>query len=665
MLNPSRDFSSNPSDFSDWSVDSARAHYNLPYWSGGFFDLDEDGQLVVRPDPLKGEKTFALSTICQQLKGKGLSTPTLLRFVDILACRVTALCESFNQSIEELEYQGTYTVCYPIKVNQQRRVVEGLVNANRSLEQKQVGLEAGSKPELMAVLALSENTNSTIVCNGYKDKEYVRAALIAERLGHKVYIVVEKLSELELVLAESSAMGIEARIGVRARLATKGESKWQDSGGDHSKFGLSASQMLRVVERLSAVKKLNIFQLLHFHLGSQITSIADIQNGLRECSRFYAELRSLGVPISILDIGGGLGVDYEGTQSRSHCSVNYTLAEYASNVVGAFKQVCEENDLPHPSIITESGRALTAHHAVLIANVIGVEKAREIQLDESSEADHPLISSLWQILKRIESTPYETTSGDLSSPMDDSLGRQLTADFHSAEHYLKQAQEMFSHGVVGLRERALAERLYRNILFAVKSRLHETEPGHAETIAQLESKLASKFFVNFSVFQSLPDAWAIDQIFPIMPLGGLDKAPSEVALLQDITCDSDGMIKQYVNRKGITPTIDLPEYIEGEDYLLGLFLVGAYQEILGDMHNLFGDTHTVDLKLDEEGELRIIATESGDSVEELLDYVDFGAKSLLESYKRQLKESDIEQSIQRQYLAELRQGIYGYCYLEE
>ncbi|TQV73199.1 biosynthetic arginine decarboxylase [Aliikangiella marina] len=634
----------------DWSSEKAEQFYNLPQWSEGYFGLDESGHLTVNPRKTQLQTNFKLSEICAQLKQRGMQMPILLRFVDILQDRVKSLCEAFNQAIKDLNYQGQYTVCYPIKVNQQKRVVEGIVDSNQNSERSQVGLEAGSKPELMAVLAMSEKTNSVIVCNGYKDREYVRAALIATQLGHTVFLVVEKLSELNLILQESDSMGVEPKIGVRARLASKGESKWQDSGGDHSKFGLSASQIIRVVETLQASNRLSTFQLLHFHLGSQITSIRDIQNALKECARFYAELINLKVPISTVDVGGGLGVDYEGTQSQNHCSVNYTLSEYANNVVGAFFDIAEKKGISHPAIITESGRALTAHHAVLITNVIDSERPREVQVEKPSTQYAHELHELWRIFQEAKQTNENNI---------------LVECFHNSEYLLKQILEMFNHGVISLVERALAERIYRRVLFLVKSQLQPELQTHQELLELLNEKLASKFFVNFSIFQSLPDAWAIEQIFPLMPLAGLDVPPTETAVIQDITCDSDGMLKQYVSQQSVTKTIELPEYQAGQEYWLGLFMVGAYQEILGDMHNLFGDTHTVDFKLDESNQLQIVATEEGDSVEELLDYVDFNATWLLDSYKRQLKNTTLPQATQRQYLAELRQGIYGYCYLED
>ncbi|GAA0212736.1 biosynthetic arginine decarboxylase [Kangiella japonica] len=635
----------------DWSIEQARSFYNLAYWSDGFFDLNNKGELTVSPDKDRPDLSFSLSSVCKEVQKRGFQLPALLRFGDILHHRVNSLCQAFNQAITELNYQSKYTVCYPIKVNQQRRVVEGIVKSQSKIdkEHKQIGLEAGSKPELMAVLAMSEDTNSTIVCNGYKDREYLRSALIGSQLGHKVYIVIEKLSELELLLDEAKQMGIKPSIGVRARLASKGESKWQTSGGDHSKFGLSASQILRLVEILQEQDQLDIFQLLHFHLGSQITSIQDIRNALKECARFYAELHTLGVPITTVDVGGGLGVDYEGTHSQSHCSMNYTLEEYAYNVVNAFHEVAESSDLPHPNIITESGRALTAHHAVLIANVIDSESPIQHKVEQPEENASAILQNFWNIYQDIQ----------------DADNAKLIQALHDTGYYLNEAQGMFSHQVLSLAERAVAERLHRQILLTIKQKLTPETLEQESILANLNEQLASKYFVNFSIFQSLPDAWAIDQIFPVMPLKGLDQEPTESAIIQDITCDSDGLLEQYVNNHGITSTIQLPQYQHGEEYLLGFFLVGAYQEILGDMHNLFGDTHTIDLSLNQAGELDINGTNYGAGVDELLEYVDFDAKSLLESYRRQLKSSDLELTQQRQYLAELREGIYGYSYLEE
>ena len=634
----------------NWTKEQARHHYNIPYWSEGYFDVNQSGQLVVCPTSDRQGIQFTLSSICHELSEKGIKPPVLLRFLNILQNRVRSLCDSFNDAISDVEYQGSFTVCYPIKVNQQRRVVEGLLEANNQMSTSQVGLEAGSKTELLAVIAMSEKTNSVIVCNGYKDQEYLRAALIATKLGHKVFIVIEKLTELDLLLGEAEKLNVKPAIGVRARLASKAESKWQDSGGEHSKFGLSASQILRLIDKLKLTKNTESFQLLHFHLGSQITSIRDIQNGLQECAQFYAELRQMQIPISTVDVGGGLGVDYEGTRSQSHCSVNYTLNEYANNVVQAFHRISEERGMPHPALITESGRALTAHHAVLVTNVVDSEAPRALEPNEPMQDSHPKVNELWSCY----SATVSTQDNDL-----------VFESFHKAEHLLGQVQEMFSYGVISLPERALAERIHRNILFAVKEKINADPQTRNDLRDELQVKLASKFFVNFSIFQSLPDAWAIDQLFPILPLEDLDKFPSEAAIIQDITCDSDGVIKHYINAGSVSPVIELPAFNEQHNYLLGFFMIGAYQEILGDMHNLFGDTHTVDLAVNESKELKVVTSEQGSSAEELLEYVDFSATKLLESFRRQLKGTDISTAEQRKFLAELRQGIYGYSYLED
>ncbi|PIP79877.1 MAG: arginine decarboxylase [Gammaproteobacteria bacterium CG22_combo_CG10-13_8_21_14_all_40_8] len=633
-----------------WTIQKASEYYNIPYWSHGYFALNEKGNIMVRPDPDKPEVQFEILDICHKLKKDGMQMPTLLRFVDILKHRVESLCGAFNQAIEDYDYKGSYTVCYPIKVNQQRRVVDRLVETNSKSEKQQIGLEAGSKPELMAVLSRSEHSNSVIVCNGYKDREYLRAALIAQEMGHKVYVVIEKLTELDILLDEAKKMEITPCIGVRAKLASKGESKWQDSGGDHSKFGLSTSQIVQLVDKLKAQNQIGIFQLLHFHLGSQITSLFDIQNALKECARFYAELLRIDVPIKTVDVGGGLGVDYEGTQSQSHCSVNYSMVEYAENVVRAFQEISEIMEIPQPSIITESGRALTAHHAVLITNVIDSEQTTSHDIGVPEKKSNIILHNLWE-------TYIEVTETDDNN--------KLAELYQVSDYLLTQTQEMFNFGVVSITERALAERIQRRLAFIVQKRLIAENQDHEETLENLHSKLATKFFANFSIFQSLPDAWAVNQIFPVLSLHGLDKEPTETAVIQDITCDSDGMLKQYVNEYSITPTIDLPPFHLDEEYLLGLFMVGAYQEILGDMHNLFGDTHTVDLELDDNNELQIVQIAQGSSVEELLDYVDFCSEELFESYRRQLKMTKIPDEKQQQYLDELREGIHGYTYLED
>ncbi|HXH04796.1 MAG TPA: biosynthetic arginine decarboxylase, partial [Candidatus Competibacteraceae bacterium] len=532
---------------------------------------------------------------------------------------------------------------YPIKVNQQRSVVGEILRAGRG----RVGLEAGSKPELMAVLALSE-PGGTVICNGYKDREYIRLALIGRALGLNLFIVVEKLSEIPLIVEEAAALGIRPQLGIRVRLASMGAGKWQNTGGEKSKFGLSASQLLHAVHALKAAGLLDCLQLLHCHLGSQIANIRDIQRGLREVGRYYGELHRLGVPIRTVDVGGGLGVDYEGTGSRSDCSTNYSVQEYANNVVRTLWEVCaERRGLPHPDLITESGRALTAHHAVLITNIIDHEEAPGSRVPEPPRPHDPLIlHTLWEVLGRV------------------SRGNAVEA-YHDAAHWLAEARGMYLHGVLNLEQQARAELLYQAICRQVQPFLHPANRGHRELLDELNEKLAEKLFLNFSLFQSMPDAWAIDQVFPIVPLHRLDERPTSRAVLQDLTCDSDGCVTRYVDGDGVESTLPLPPYREGEPYLVGIFLVGAYQEILGDMHNLFGDTNAVNLELDASGGYRLLEPERGDTVAELLRYVHFEPETLCAAYRERIAAAALSGAQREQFLAELEAGLRGYSYLED
>ncbi|MGO2503551.1 MAG: biosynthetic arginine decarboxylase, partial [Cobetia marina] len=534
----------------------------------------------------------------------------------------------------------------PIKVNQQRRVVEELL-ATSERSRGRVGLEAGSKPELLAVLALSDNGPSVIVCNGYKDREYVRLALMGEKLGHRVHLVVEKASELELVLEEAERLGVRPRIGLRARLATIGKGNWQNTGGEKSKFGLTASQIVALVERLRDVDALDCLKLVHFHLGSQIADISDIQRGLAECARFYQGLHEAGAGVEIVDVGGGLGVDYEGTRSESACSLNYSMREYADYVVGAFHAVCEAHDLPHPHIISESGRALTAHHAVLVTDVIGEERV-DLPLPTPREDDLQ-IAALWTQAARLE--------GALEP-------RELVEIYHAVVHAQHQVQERFVMGLASIAIRAEAEAIYTNVCRSLAGRLDARQRSHRAVLDELNEKLADKLFVNFSLFQSLPDIWGIEQIFPILPLTGLDRAPTRRGVIQDITCDSDGRIDTYVDDQGLDATLPLPEWHAEEEKLLGFFMVGAYQEILGDLHNLFGDTDSVDASLDDEGQWQLSHAIQGDSVAQVLRYVNFDPDQLAARLARQLKSSNLNALEQADLLEDLKAGLEGYTYLE-
>jgi arginine decarboxylase len=637
---PSQD---KPTQDNAWSQATARRVYNFANWAEGYFDIDAQGHLraCLRGQP--GHPGVSLHALAEAIIEAGLSLPVLVRFQHILRDRVKQLCAAVDRAMQDCRYCGRYTAVYPIKVNQQKSVVEGILRAG----QGRVGLEAGSKPELMAVLALIEGANGIVICNGYKDSEYVRTALIGRLLGHSVYIVIEKLSELETVLRESRALGVKPLLGLRVRLASIGAGKWQNTGGEKAKFGLSAAQVLALLERLKDESQLDCMQLLHFHMGSQITNISDINRGLREAGRYYADLRAFGAPIKVVDVGGGLGIDYEGTRSRAYCSVNYTLQEYAGTVVRALRDICYDQDLPHPDIVTEAGRAMTAHHAVLIMNVIDVEYAPAGDVSRPPRQDDPaVLRELWRLYEH----QSELSAGEI---------------YNEAQYWLGEAQSMYTHGVLDLSGRVRAEQLY----YAVCRRLIETldaQPDFAEAIgATLHEKFADKYFCNFSVFQSVPDVWAIDQIFPIVPLHRLIERPRRRAILQDLTCDSDGQIRAYVDSGRIQATLPVHDYRPEMPYLLGVFLVGAYQEILGDQHNLFGDTHAIDVSVLPDGSYHLEKPEHGDRVEELLRLVHFDTDRLMSTYRDKIHALDLSQERRAALLMELEAGLRGYTYLED
>lgn len=632
--------SEDAADRAAWSVARAREVYNIARWGGGYFEINTRGRMLARRPDGADHPGIDLHELARDLVNQGYALPVLVRFSHILHDRVRVLETAFARAIEHHGYGAGYTAVYPIKVNQQRRVVQEILAHGR------VGLEAGSKPELMAVLALSR-PGATVVCNGYKDREYVRLALIGGRLGLNVFIVVEKLSEIALIAAEAMAMGVRPQLGLRVRLASMGAGKWENTGGEKSKFGLSSSQVLTAVRDLREAGLLDGLRLLHCHLGSQIANIRDIQRGLREVGRYYGELHRLGVPLHTVDVGGGLGVDYEGTASRSDCSMNYTVQEYANNVVRTLAEVCaERRGLPHPRIITESGRALTAHHAALITNIIDHEEAPGSHPpDAPARHDPKILHTLWDVLQGTD------------------RGSAVEA-YHDAAYWLTEARGMFLHGLINLDQHARAELLYQAICRRVQPLLGGNRRGHRELLDELNEKLAEKLFLNFSLFQSLPDAWAIDQIFPIAPLHRLDEPPSSRVVLQDLTCDSDGRITRYVDGEGVETTLPMPPYREGEPYFVGIFLVGAYQEILGDLHNLFGDTNAVNVELTADG-YRLLEPEHGDTVAELLQYVHFEPEALLASYRERIEQAALTPVERARYLEELEAGLRGYSYLED
>ena len=620
-------------------------NWNIDRWSEGYVSVGAEGELRVNPDG--STPGLALSDVVQQVRDQGARLPVLIRFSDILHHRVNRLCRAFNEPIRNLGYEGGYTAVYPIKVNQQRRVVEEILRSEPAADQGQIGLEAGSKPELFAVLALAPD-NACIVCNGYKDRETIRLALMGQRLGHRVFIVVEKASELPLILEESRNLGIKPLIGVRARLATIGEGNWQNTGGEKSKFGLSAQQVLTVVEQLREADALDRLQLLHFHLGSQIANIQDIQTGLREAARFHHTLQQAGAPLNTVDVGGGLGVDYEGTRSRSACSMNYSMEEYARQVVQTFHESCTRNDLPHPHLITESGRAMTAHHAVLVTNIIDREAPETTSPDPVPDSAPAPLRSLW--------VDYQSLSGDGPE-------RSAVEIHHDAAQAMADVQTEFAHGLLSLQQRAHAEQLHQQVAMRLRARLNPGNRVHRDLLDELNEQCAERLFMNLSVFQSLPDIWGIDQIFPILPLRGLDRPITRRAVLRDMTCDSDGRIDHYVDGDGIETTLPLPEDTEVDQ--LAFFMTGAYQEILGDMHNLFGDTDAVDVRLDDRGDARITHLAHGETLARVLRQVNHDPEALSRQLQSRLESAGLPDDERRQLTDGIRQGLDSYTYLTD
>ncbi|MBB1091977.1 biosynthetic arginine decarboxylase [Rhodopseudomonas palustris] len=616
--------------------------YAISRWGEGYFHINSAGHLCVRPDPNR-PTAIDLIELTNRLRNNGLSMPVLVRFDDLLRHRVRRLRTAFATAIARHSYGGSYRPVYPIKVNQQRSVVQAILSTG------QIGLEAGSKPELLAVLALVP-PGETVVCNGYKDREYIRLALIGRRLGIRVFIVIEKAAELDLIADEAARLDVEPLLGVRVRLAAAAAGKWQNSGGEKAKFGLSATQILALVERLKTAGQLHWLHLLHAHLGSQIPNLQDVSNGVAELAQFYAELRLLGAPLDTLDFGGGLGVDYEGTRTRNYCSVNYNADEYAEAVVSMLTRICQTRRLPPPNLMTESGRAISAHHAVLITDVV----AREQVVNTTCPA--PLDS--------------DATDADLQLLTEHlALAETTTAAqeiLHRAQELRDTIRQRFAHGDVSLIIRARADALYTAICQQLRQQLTPNSRRQRELLDSINADLADKLFCNFSLFQSLPDVWAIDQIFPIVPLQRLNELPTERAIIQDLTCDSDGCIKQYVDQDGIEASLPVHSFDpQTENYLIGFFMVGAYQEILGDIHNLFGDTDAVNVELDPQAPCgyRLLEPERGDATEELLRYVHFEPRALLSGYRRQLEAADLDKATRERFYLELKAGLYGYTYL--
>jgi arginine decarboxylase len=610
-------------------------------WGIGYFRVNAEGHVMVHPDANK-KRGLDLYRLAMDLNAQGVGLPLLLRFSDILQSRIQALATEFGNAIKEFGYHGSYTTVYPVKVNQQRHVIQEIVEFGAP---HGVGLEVGSKPELQAVLGLSENSSHLIVCNGYKDEEFMRLALMGQKLGHTVMIVLEQLNELEVLLKVADEMGVQPTAGVRIKLATEGSGRWAKSGGERSKFGLGAVELMKLLDRLERLDRKSILRLVHFHLGSQITDIRHVKAGLEEIGRYYVELRNMGFDLTHVDVGGGLGVDYEGSRSTRPASVNYSMREYASDIVYTLGSVCRNEELPMPHIISESGRALTAHHSLLLINVIDVESQIEPVPPKLREEPHSLLVEMTENLEGLTQDRIEEV-------------------FHDVVFAKERAQEYFASGVFSLRDKADADQLYLVTLNALSNAIKDDKTAYPEIVSHIEAQLVDRYFCNFSVFQSLPDHWAIDQLFPIMPIHRLNEQPTRRGTLQDVTCDSDGVIDRFTGGRKGKPSLELHPVAEDEPYILGIFLTGAYQEILGDLHNLFGDTNAVHVRLTEQG-YEITDLVHGDTVTEVLNYVQFQASDLLATFRRKVSNAkELTRQEANSFIADFVAGLEGYTYLE-
>ncbi len=624
-----------------WTIDDSRETYNVEGWGVGYFDINEQGHVTVHPTK-ETERGLDLYELAMDLEAQGVRLPLLLRFSDILRTRIQNLSQRFLNAIREFGYEGRYTTVYPIKVNQQRHVVEEIVAYG---EAHGVGLEVGSKPELQAVLALTDRTDHLIVCNGYKDEEFMRLALMGQKLGHEVLIVIEKLSEVDTLLRVAEEMGVVPTAGVRIKLSTTGAGRWSETAGEKSKFGLNAAQLVRVLDRLRAAGKLEILKLIHFHLGSQIPDIRNIKMAMTEVARYYVELRQMGVEIEFVDVGGGLGVDYDGSRSTSPASINYSMQEYANDIIYALAEACREAVVTMPHVISESGRALTAHHALLLINVIDLETQAPDPPAPPAEDDHPLVQEL------------RATLGEVGK-------RNLRETYHDTSFAKEQMQLHFTSGTMTLEERATAERLWLAIMNAVAEAAVEDPEEYDDILPELNAVLIDRYFCNFSLFQSLPDSWAIDQLFPIMPVHRLNEKPTRRGTLQDVTCDSDGKIDRFVGGRKGKPSLELHAFDHGEPYILGIFLTGAYQEILGDLHNLFGDTNAVHIRLTDDG-YEFGHLVHGDTITEVLNYVQYDPQELIATFRRKVNAAkDLPRREANSFIAAYVEGLAGYTYLE-
>lgn len=628
-----------------WTTEDAKELYNINGWGTSYFGINDKGDIYVTP--CKDNTQIDLRDVMDELALRDVTPPVLLRFPDILDNRIEKTSSCFKKATEEYGYKGENFIIYPIKVNQMQPVVEEVISHGRKFN---LGLEAGSKPELHAVIAVQCQSDSLIICNGYKDQSYIELALLAQKMGKRIFIVVEKLNELDTIARIAKKLDIRPNLGIRIKLASSGSGKWEESGGDASKFGLTSGELLDALEQLERKGMRDCLRLIHFHIGSQITKIRRIQAALREASQFYIQLHKMGYDnLDFVDCGGGLGVDYDGTRSpSSESSVNYSIQEYVNDCIYTFVEAANKNGLPHPNLITESGRSLAAHHSVLVIDVLETASLPEMPEEyEPDEDSHQLVKDLYEIWDNL-------------SP------RTMLEDWHDAEQIREEALELFSHGILDLKNRAEIEKMFWSVCHEINA-LAKHLKHMPEELMNLDKLLADKYFCNFSLFQSLPDAWAIDQLFPITPLQRLDERPTRSATIQDITCDSDGKIANFVTNRPNSHILPVHSLRKNEPYYLGVFLVGAYQEILGDMHNLFGDTTAVHISV-KDGTYNIDQVFDGETVAEVLDYVQYNPRKLVRQLEvwvtKSVKEGKISLEEGKEFLSNYRSGLYGYTYLE-
>lgn len=627
-----------------WTIEDSKELYNINGWGVSYFGINEEGNVYVSPS--KDQTRIDLKEVMNELALRDVTTPVLLRFPDILDNRIEQTASCFQKAKKEYDYKAENFIIYPIKVNQMQPVVEEIISHGRKFN---LGLEAGSKPELHAVIAVQCQSDSLIICNGYKDQSYIELALLAQKMGKRIFIVIEKLNELEIIAKAAKKLNVKPNLGIRIKLASSGSGKWEESGGDASKFGLTSSELLEALRILDEKGLHNCLRLIHFHIGSQITKIRRIQTALREAAQFYINLHKMGYNVDFVDCGGGLGVDYDGTRSpSSESSVNYTIQEYVNDCVYTFVDAANKNNIQHPNIITESGRSLAAHHSVLVIDVLETASLPRMSEEfEPTETDHQLVKDLYEIWDNLNP-------------------RSILEDWHDAEQIREEALDLFAHGIVDLKTRAEIEGMYWSICREINT-LTKQLKHVPEELRKMDKLLADKYFCNFSLFQSLPDSWAIDQLFPILPIQRLDERPTRNATLQDITCDSDGKIANFVTNRHISHVLPVHQLKKIEQYYLGVFLVGAYQEILGDMHNLFGDTNAVHISV-KDGRYHIDQIIDGETVEEVLDYVQYNPKKLVRQLEiwvaKSVKAGKISLEEGKEFLSNYRSGLYGYTYLE-